>query len=47
MLANCQRVVSTGSTHSMFSRFAQAIAAYLAEDLAEEIEARWLEDHPS
>ena len=47
MLAKCQRVVNTGSTHSMFSRFAQAIGAYLAEDLAEGIEARWLEDHPS
>ena len=47
MLTKCQRVVNTGSTHSMFSRFAQAIGAYLAEDLAEGIEARWLEDHPS
>ena len=47
MLANCRQAVNEGPTHSVFSRFAQAIAAYLAEDLAEGIEARWLQDHPS
>ena len=46
MLANCQRVVNSGPTHSMFSRFAQAVGAYLAEDLAAEFEKRWLKDDP-
>jgi len=44
MLANCQRAASTGPTHSMRSRFAQAVGAFLAEDLADLIETRWLED---
>lgn len=36
-LVRCQEVMNKGSTHSRFSRFAQAVGAYLATDIAEEM----------
>jgi len=38
ILEQCQKVMSTGTTHSMFSRFAQAVGTFLADDLAERID---------